>query len=112
MRDGAAFPIVAMLGDRLQRERTGWRDAKALVKLVAANDWNAAANLADALGIPASASGSNRTQEAIYQEVYGEGLPMPPRPSDECVCGRPAPQATPMSHEHANVTHLRRAGTA
>ena len=103
MRDGAAFPIVAMLGDRLQRERTGWRDAKALIKLVAANDWNAAANLADALGVAPDA------QEAIFHEVYGPGLPMPPRPPGECACGRPlpAPDLPAAVNDHPNVTHLR-----
>lgn len=63
MRD--PFPVVCKLGDRLQRERTGWRDAKALVLLVArAGDWNGASCLADALGIPPA------EQEAIYREAY------------------------------------------
>lgn len=61
-----AFPIVASLGRRLQRERTGWRDTKALIVLVAqSGSWAAAADLADALGVDAS------SQEAIFREVYG-----------------------------------------
>ncbi len=66
MRD--AFAVVAQLGIRLQeaeREgRHGWRDAKALVVLVAeAGDWNGASALADALGI------SPDMQERIHHEV-------------------------------------------
>lgn len=78
MRPGAAFPIVCQLGDMLQaRERAGrhgWRDAKALVVLVAeSGDWNGASCLADALGI-----GPER-QEVIFREVYGDDFPMPTR---------------------------------
>lgn len=62
MRD--AFPIVCAIGDRLGRERTGWRDVKALVYLVAyEGDWRGAAALAEALGVSPDA------QEAIYREV-------------------------------------------
>lgn len=65
MRD--PFPVVCNLGDRLQRERTGWRDAKALVLLVArAGDWNGASCLADALGIPPP------EQERLYREAYDQ----------------------------------------
>ncbi len=73
MRD--AFPIVCMLGDRLARERTGWRDTKALIVLVAqAGDWNGASCLADALGVSPDA------QEQIYLEVTtGGGATPPPR---------------------------------
>lgn len=43
-----------MLGRRLEHEATGWRDAKALLLLVAdaAGDWTPAGQLADALGVP------------------------------------------------------------
>lgn len=73
MRD--AFPIVCAIGDKLRAEdersmrsgrqtRPGWRDAKALIYLVAyEGDWRGAAALADALGVGADA------QEAIYREV-------------------------------------------
>jgi len=58
------FPIVCKLGDRLQGERTGWRDVKALVLLVArAGDWNGASALAEALGVSPDA------QEQIYREA-------------------------------------------
>lgn len=63
MRD--AFAVVAQLGQRLEKERTGWRDVKALILLVAqAGEWTSAAQLADALGV------SPDEQEAIYQEAY------------------------------------------
>lgn len=66
MRD--AFPIVANLGQRLEQEPTGWRDAKALIVLVAqAGPWDAAAALADALGINPAA------QEAVYREIHPAG---------------------------------------
>lgn len=53
-----AFAIVAKLGERLQ-----WRDQKALVLLVAnSGPWEAAGQLADALGIGPD------LQEAIYHE--------------------------------------------
>lgn len=72
MRD--AFPIVCALGDRLAKERTGWRDTKALIVLVAQHDWNAASCLADALGVHPD------QQEAIYTEVTtGGGATPPPR---------------------------------
>lgn len=75
MRD--AFPIVCALGDRLRRERTGWRDVKALIVLVAQEgDWNGAAALADALGVGIDA------QEVIYQEVRTKaGEQTPPQPT-------------------------------
>lgn len=68
MRD--AFPIVARLGDRLQGEKHGWRDAKALIILVARSGppglaWPGAQDLCDALGV------SDDFQERIYREVYG-----------------------------------------
>ncbi|HEY1178475.1 MAG TPA: hypothetical protein VGF17_20150 [Phytomonospora sp.] len=74
MRD--AFPVVCALGDRFRRERTGWRDTKALIVLVAEHgDWNGAAALADALGVGPDA------QEAIYQEVTnGTGRATPAKP--------------------------------
>jgi hypothetical protein len=54
-----------MLGDRLSRERTGKRDVKGLVMLVAeAGDWNGASCLADALGVPPD------VQEQWYAEAY------------------------------------------
>lgn len=62
MRD--PFAVVCMIGNRLQQAQHGWRDAKALVMVVALEgDWNGAAALASALGI-----GEER-QEAIYREV-------------------------------------------
>lgn len=65
MRDGAPLAIVGMLGSRLEKERTGWRDLKALVLFVAisSDDWAPAADLADALGIAPD------LQEAIYEEA-------------------------------------------
>lgn len=71
MRD--AFPIVCAIGDRLARERTGWRDTKALIVLVAQQgDWNGASALAEALGVSPDA------QEAIYREVTtGAGATTP-----------------------------------
>lgn len=71
MRD--EFAVVATLGVRLDKERTGWRDTKALVLLVAQQGqehWSAAASLADALGVGPD------TQEAIYREVYQDGDPV------------------------------------
>ena len=68
------FAIVAMLGDRLRREATGWRDAKALILLVAQagppeEAWPCAADLADALGI------NDDFQERLYREAYGPHAP-------------------------------------
>lgn len=84
MREGAEFAVVAMLGQRLQRERTGWRDAKALVLCVARNGpWNGAAALADALGIGPDA------QEAIYREAYGD-QPLRPAPEPRVPAAAPA----------------------
>ena len=77
MRD--PFPVVAMLGDRLLRERTGQRDVKGLVLLVArAGDWNGASCLADALGVPPD------VQEKWYVEAYQD----------------PTGGATPPPHHH------------
>lgn len=62
MRD--AFPVVCQLGDRLGKERTGWRDIKALILLVAQEgDWNGASALAEALGV------APPEQEAIWNEA-------------------------------------------
>lgn len=63
---------MARLGRRFEQERTGWRDTKALVLVVAQEGeecWNGAAALADALGLDES------TIEAIYKECYGNGPP-------------------------------------
>lgn len=74
MRD--AFPIVCMLGDRLAREKTWWRDVKALVVIVAQEgDWNGASALAECLGI------APPEQEKIFNEVFtkaGGAIPAPP----------------------------------
>lgn len=58
-----AFPIVCQLGAELDKRRDGWQKQKALVLLVAlAGPWDAAAQLAAALGVPED------LQEAIYRE--------------------------------------------
>lgn len=76
MRD--AFPIVCKLGERLARERTGWRDVKALIVLVAQEgDWNGASALAECLGVHPD------QQEAIFTEVFSKSrgaIPAPPQP--------------------------------
>lgn len=91
MREGAEFAIVAMLGQRLQRERTGWRDAKALVLCVARNGpWEPAASLADALGVGPDA------QEAIYHEAYDD---QPLRPAPEPRAAAPTPARFPSPTE-------------
>lgn len=72
MRD--PFPIVAMLGRRLEGERTGWRDMKGLVLMVAQagppeEAWPIAADLAAALGL------DEQQQENIYANAYGGERP-------------------------------------
>ena len=55
MRDpSCALAVVAQLGLRLEHAPHGWRDTKALILLAAweAGDWQVAAALADALGVP------------------------------------------------------------
>ena len=67
MRD--PFPVVAKLGDRLGKERTGYRDMKAVVMVAALSGppweaWNAAAAIADGFGIDPD------TQHAWFAEAY------------------------------------------
>lgn len=67
MKPADAVEIVGMLGARMAKERTGWRDVKALVVLVAASGpWQAAADLADALGVHPS------DQEQIFHATQRE----------------------------------------
>lgn len=98
MRD--AFPIVALLGDRLARQRHGWRDIKALIVLVAeAGDWNGAAALADALGVHPD------QQEAIYHEVTtGAGATTPPRRTTPP--HPPHPRGPPMTDQPTDTKTL------
>lgn len=70
------FPVVCLLGDRLRKERTGWRDMKALVLLVAQEgDWTGAAALAEALGL------SPDQTESIYRDIETGGATPAPFPS-------------------------------
>lgn len=77
------LPIVLMLADRIKKSRTGWRDTKALILLVArTGDWNGAAALCDAFGLDDLAA------ERMYREAYGYSQPpwsdhrpgVPPQP--------------------------------
>lgn len=82
MRDPLA--IVGMLGSRLEKEKTGWRDMKALVLTVAiaSDEWEPAADLADALGIAPD------LQEAIYEEAQLHKQGIVPAPTPRAKRGR------------------------
>lgn len=55
--------VVSMLGARLRRERTGWRDAKALLLVVATAE-HPVADLAAALGVV-----NDDMLQAVYEEA-------------------------------------------
>lgn len=66
MKAENAVDIVGMLGARLAKEPTGWRDMKALVVVAATESWPVAAQLADALGIHPD------DQELIFHQTRRE----------------------------------------
>jgi hypothetical protein len=61
-----AVDITGMVGQRLEQEPTGWRDVKALLIVAGHESWNAAAALADALGVHPD------DQERLYHEIRQE----------------------------------------
>lgn len=64
---GAAVEIVGKHGAALEKSGgAGWATVKALVYLVGCEDWNAAAQLADALGVHPD------DQQAIHHQTQRE----------------------------------------
>lgn len=58
--------LGTLVGPRLQREKTGLRDTKALLLVAGRESWDAAAALADALGVHPD------DQEAVYFTLQRE----------------------------------------
>jgi len=64
-----AVDLVGLLGQRLQQEPTGWRDTKALLIVAGRESWNAAAAIADAMGVHPD------DQELVYHQLRRETGP-------------------------------------
>lgn len=66
MKHADAVNITGALGTRLTKEKTGWRDLKALLVVAGREDWNAAAALGDAMGVHPD------DQERIFHDLQRE----------------------------------------